>query len=744
MPPDVAPISALDRLTEKGAFFLLLFLILLVQLFVYSDFILFRRVYLFTDIASDSYNLFYPGYVHIANYLRAEGIPTWSFAEGMGENIFSGGIHNPFHLILYLIGPQRLAYGIVFVEMLKGLMAGILFFLYLRLLGLNRFACLSGGVMAAFTGYLVLGGSGWYGHSTNVVYFLFLVYAFELYFQRQNWMLLPAAVFFVATDPFKIYIFGLFMLTYVLFRLAASEKYGFTQSLYFLLKLTGLSAIGIGMSMVFSINSLLNIINSPRISGDVSASGLLSSVQAWRITDRLQGVTALMRTFSADMVGTGSGYRGWYNYLEGPVFYAGVLPLLLFPQVFVAQNRRRRIILAGFILFWAIPLVFPYFRYALYAFMGNYYKHGLSLFIPFIILMFGMYGLQRAQHRNASAILLLTTAAILLVLLYYPWLDGTAYEGKHIISSDLRIMVSILLLVYTGLIIGLGAGGRISRYAGYLLIAVICIEAGFFSHITANDRATVTREQLNSRMGYNDHTLEAVDFIKGADHGFYRINKVYSSTLSDDFSLNDAKAQGFYGTTSYSSFNKQEYIEFLKVCGVIEKGHETKTRWSLGLLNRPLLQAMASVNYTLVHDDALADMRKSIMLQNVYKPIRRFGDITLLKNGYALPFGFTYDSYIPLDTFCRLPKIKKDIALMEAFVSEKDFPGFSQMGDGELAAMEEYNWQDLSGIIAKKRAESFHVTHFSEKRITGEIDLPAKKLLFFSIPYDSGWQARDN
>ena len=216
----------------KGIY-LLLFSVLLIQLFVFNDYILIKKLYLFLDIGSDSYNLFYPGFLESARHFRGGGIPTWSFSDGMGESAFPGGLNNPFSMILTLLGPDRMAYGIIYVELLKMVLTGIIFYLYLAVSDFSKYTCIVGGILASFIGYLVLGSSGWYGHSANVLYFMFLLYAFELFYRKNNPVLFPISVFFVALDPFRLYIYTIFLFSYALLKLISDKKFGFKHRLFF-------------------------------------------------------------------------------------------------------------------------------------------------------------------------------------------------------------------------------------------------------------------------------------------------------------------------------------------------------------------------------------------------------------------------------------------------------------------------------------------------------------------------------
>ena len=735
--------SSDDLFNKMNGLYLLLPLVLLIQLFVFKDYIFFDKLLIFLDAGCDAYNQFYPSFMHAARYIRTDGLPTWSFHVGMGQSIFPGGIANPFFWILNLFGPERLAYGIVFVEILKSTITGILFYFFLKNLNLSKFSCIAGGIMTSFLGYLILGSSGWYGHSTNVVYFVLILYAFELYYKKGNWLLFPIAVFFIAGNPFRLYLYSVFLFTYALFRILSDNTLSLKESILFLLKLAGFGAVGVGMSTVFTYNLLLKMLNSPRVSGDVGATSGLMSFPVFKSVDLIEGVTSFLRFFSNDLMGTGNNFTGWGNYLEAPAFYCGLLSLLLFPQVFLLADRRKKIVFAGFFLFWITPLVFPFFRYALYVFMGDYYKHGLSLFIPVMFLIYGLYSLEHIQKKNSvNDIILAATLITLLAILYFPFFGNSQYTDKVIISSSLRLHIACFLIVYTGLLYCLKFD-KLKNLIKILLLTVLCIEAGYLSSTAINNRNTVTREQYESKVGYNDYTVEGVAYIKSIDNGFYRINKDYPSPLGDLNSINDAKVHGYFGTPSYSSFNKQEYIEFLKAVEIIEKGKEVKTRWAIGLLQRPLLQAVSSVKYNLIKPEDFA--KKNSFYKLIFEPITQFSDVMVMKNKFALPFGFTYDMYLKRKDFDQLSKTQKDMALFFTCITDKDLAGLNEVTLSEIKnLLKNFTLKTFSAGVEQKRAGSLNLTDFSQKNFKGEISLEKKKLLFFSIPFDKGWKALDN
>jgi uncharacterized membrane protein YfhO len=745
-PSMVAEVSrGVPVIFRSNGMYILAALLLIVQFAVFHDYIFLQKLYLFLDIGSDSYNIYYPSLVHDARYLRTDGIPTWSFYKGMGEAVFPGGIQNPLNLFLYMLGPDRLGYGIIFVELTKSMLTGLLFYAYFGLLGLSPVTRIISGIAAAFFGYLILGSSGWYGHSLNVMFFALLLVAFELFYVRKNWLLFPLVIFFIASNPFRLYLYGLFLFFYAVMRMVGDHELDFRQSILFLGRLAGAGILGLGLSLPFFYGSLIDMINSPRVSGDVKAVEQLASLAVFSFSDRLQAVTALMRLFSNDLLGVGSDYSGWYNYLEAPVFYAGLIPLLLAPGAFCYLDRRKRFAYGIFCLIWIIPVVFPYFRHALYAFMGNYYKHGLSMFIPFVVLLSGAYGLENLMIRKNLRwfpVLLAATLGTLLVVLFFPYFADMPQAGKGIIRTDIRWLVAGFLVVHALILFGLHHV-RFRPMAVPILVLLACVEAGAFSYVTVNHRQALTRQQFEAPVGYNDRTLDAVAYLKKTDHGFYRINKDFSSSLAEVNSLNDAMVQGYFGTPSYSSFNRQEYIDFLRITEVIAPGRESETRWAVGLLQRPFLQAVFAVQYNLLktHDYKSRDSAYKL----IYSPVKHFGDVEILKNNFFLPLGFTCDAFMHETDYMALSRTHKDMALFEAVVTDHDLPGLQRITSEEMAArLKTYRLNTFLENVARKRDSAMRLTEFRQDRIKGEITLEQTALVFFAVPTDPGWRALVN
>src|SRR5690349_3032889 len=62
--------------------------LLVVGVSIFSNYLLLDKVLLYTDVGADSVNDSYPYFVHLSDYIRREGLPSWSFCVGMGQSLF--------------------------------------------------------------------------------------------------------------------------------------------------------------------------------------------------------------------------------------------------------------------------------------------------------------------------------------------------------------------------------------------------------------------------------------------------------------------------------------------------------------------------------------------------------------------------------------------------------------------------------------------------------------------------------
>lgn len=721
-------------LSGKKGFYACLTVLILICLFVFKDFILFHNVFLYKDIGSDSVNADYTQYLNINQYIRTEGFPKWSFNVGMGQNIFPMVLRDPFDIVFYVVGKDHIAYWIIVKELIKIVISGLIFFLYLRKLSLSAYVSIIGAMLYSFSGFMIL-GSGWYIFTFEAMMLALMLYSFEKIFQDNSWYLFPILIAMLGISmPVNIYVYGLFIFIYMLFRYFLEKGMELKGLLKLVLKMALLGVLGVGMSSMFLFSNIKQLLDSPRVLGDASYFNTLSHFPVFGFADASNYITTIMRFFSNDLLGTGSNFKGWNNYLEAPLFYCGLLTLLLIPQVFAYLNKKQKVLYGVFLAIWLIPIIFPFFRYAFWLFTGDYYR-AFSLCVATGFVFIGLRALNYLDRLGkVNLITLIITLVFLLCLLLYPYLPQA-----EIMDKDLRAVVRNFLIIYA-ILIYLQSLPKTKFLAQVAMVLALVIELSYFSSITVNKRMVMTSKELKHKTGFNDYTNDAVDYIKKMDNSFYRIDKNYSSSPTIHGGLNDPQAQNYKGTPCYNSFNQLYYIKFLQgtnVTNMIPGDNETETRRILGLVNRPLIGSLCSVKYML------SKLPNCSYLYGWHDSITQFGNVKLFRNKNYLPLGFTFDKYVLSTDFRKISNLQKDILLLNTIVIDsgsvdkyKDFTRFDLKD-----TVSNFTVEAFGNDVKELRQDSMVVVEYSNNTIKGRITLDKRKSLFLSIPFDKGWEA---
>jgi uncharacterized membrane protein YfhO len=648
----------------------------------------------------------------------------------MGQSLFYLTGNLIWEPVIWL--PRELiARALVFQHLLKTLIAGLLFFRFLQLRGINLCAALTGALLLSFSAYMCVGGC-WIISADEVVCFTFLLFAVEKAISRSRWIYIPLAIALIGlVTVFHLYLSAVLLSLYVPMRLV--EIYGWKPWVLSRVsaQLAAVAFLGIGLAAIICLGSAYSILNSPRGSGTIANFTWGPTPSVFQLESPLYYVTAALRPFSTDMVGTGDEFRGWENYFEAPMSYCGLLSLLMVPQAFIGATRRQRILYGLFLSFIVVPVVFPWFRYLFWGFQGGYFR-AFALFSIFGIIALSMTAFSRYMERRSFGRLTLVVSLLgLLGVLYLP-----INEIQALINHELRQVAAIFLILYATLLI---TGQIVKRQsiAGWIILILAAIEVIHFDRITVN-RPTVTKQELNERVGFNDETVDVIRDIKTSDNSFFRITKTWGSGSATRPSFNDAMVFGYYGTLSYSSFNNLDYIKFLLATDAISSADiATDAQWSPGLMGHPLLSTFACEKYVITENPVPFQAAEHLEF------VRRYGNIYLFYNRPFLPFGLVFNRYIPEDIFLHLGSSVKPQALLHAVVlSEQNAahkPELSQLTLDELK--QQMSETSLADALAERRATALSIRSFRQTRIDGTVRVNQKGIVVFQTPFDAGWHA---
>ncbi len=692
---------------------------------VFRYFLVFKYAYYFFDIYGDGFYSNYPSICGVVDYVHKNIIPAWSFKVGMGQNIFTWLFKDPFDVIYYLGGSNHVLQLTIYSVVLKVLISGIIFHRYLKVVGIEDFTAIAGAVFFAFCGFN-LEGSAWFTFSYEVFNFALLLLATELVLCRGKWLLFPIAVFLTAiSTPINLYLYGSFLAIYVLLRLRELHGYQFAKWISVLTLFAGLTLCGVLLSgpMLLPIMDMLQ--HSPRAAMKHSFAAPFTDPAVFYLADPVQLGSAIQRFFSNDIMGSGSGFKGWDTILGSPLFYCGVIWLVLMPQVWWNRSEPGKKKYAWLLLVLLLPTLLPYFRHAIWFFTGDYYR-GYSFLVSFSLLLTAAFALDDiVRNGKVNKVVLLVTAAVLLgAVIFHPFLP------KICIETDIQLLVIGLIIGYTLIFFFLDKFRK--RSTGVVILSVVMISELYFAgYVSVNKRdAFQMNWLLHDKVMYRNSLLDAANIVNNRDHTFFRADKNFVPVTARYTDLNASQYQGYNSTSAYSSFNQLGYIRFLQLTGVADSTREGDARWAVGLYERPVVEALSSVKYFFAVDSF--QMREPFMWDTVCHT----GNVMIWQNKFALPLGYLYHRYINKGDYLKLDSTAKTHTLCRALV----------LNDGEdlrPAEMEQLTGQVDSipdtSLLRILKADTLAIQHFDDNHIAGYIHLDQPGILYLSVPFDDGW-----
>ncbi len=725
----------IERLPQKivwGVFIALLSLMILV---LFWNFLIQKYPYLFIDIGIDSTIIIYPNLVQLAEYWQQYGLPSWTFADGLGKNIYPFWF-DPFTNFLLLLSPRGIASGLIYVAVVEIFVTGLCFYAFLKEANTSKFASIIGAISYAFCGYMILCGA-WdiNRYSTEVLYAALLLWLLERFVQKQEWAWLPLPYALIAMqNPFNLYLYGLLTLVYLTLR----KPTLFNDLKVNITPLVWAGIIGLGLSAFVLFSNVIQILDSPRGSGDYSYSEILMAHPLLKLAPNTEFSSLFNRLFSPNLNGYVNQFKGWQNYMEAPIFYCGLFSVIVFPQAFKFLQKKQAIVYGVIWLLVILICVFPFLRFAFWLFTGDYYR-SISLFVVILLL----YGSTQAltaidQLSKINIPILLGTLLFALIVLFFP------YTIKAPSAQGFRPLAGFFLVFYTGLLL-LFKSPQFRGISQILLVVTLVTEIIFFQNPTINKRQIASFDLLFSfgeNKGYNDGVREAQAYIKQRDNSlFFRTEKDFSSiglTQSAYLgSTNDSKVQGYWGSRCYGSFNQVNYIKFLTALGLIDPKDELASRFIFkGLALDPVAGAgICNIKYLLTRTN-----RDKDFIPLGYEPFGKTPEMWIYRYKYSIPLGTAYATYIKRSDFNQLDNFQKQFSFMRGVVIDSTQTEAMKSIAPAMPDTAAIVTLDVLGAYANAlKKDTLQLQSFTPKQIKGSIEVTSNRVLFFSIPFDRGW-----
>lgn len=638
--------------TDKKYLIKYTIIFILLTLIIFNQYIFGDKVYIFTDIGSDTNVSFWPVYKYLIESIKNGDLSLWSFNIGIGGSIFSLGIFlfDPFNLILILSPIKYLPYGLLIANILKMYLMGIGLFYLLKKFNVKEKIAILGAIIWSFNGFIMLWGQH-YMFATTIMLFTYVVLGIEVFLRENKKVIfIVSMTLLLMNSAYMGYTVTIFIFVYGLLRYLFENKFKIKEFVRYYIRLISLYLTAIGCSAIIFLPMCYQLLTSPRVK---DADSIIPSL----IADKYTLASSFARLFSNNIMGINE-YIGNLNYYESIILSTSVVVLLLIPQIFsFIKNKRKRYIIFISMIIGIISVSSPMVAYVFNGFTTIAYRWSFVIMLPMVLCAFISLNYIYEKKILSKLNLIISTIVVLLIFILSIFF---IVNNSGIISNEIKMLeiaiqvIIIIVFIITNYIVLMFYVKRRSNVFIAMLSIVVLSELIFLNYPTVNNRTNITKDYLTNNHGYYDGTIEAVDLME--DKSFYRVAKEYKSVY-----INDQYFQGYYGLESYLSLNTAGYIEFCEQYDNFIAGY---VNWISDIRGDKNIRSILGVKYIL---------DKYNKIDNEYSYYNKLNEIDVYKNDSTFPLGVTYDNYILKDEFFKeIPLADKSQVMLNTVVLKND------------------------------------------------------------------------
>lgn len=722
-----------DRPKAKSIGFLMI-LLFLSSVIIYRDFIFGNSLLAFVDVGSDTWQQYVMQYNTIVNHIRNGNISAWDFNNGFGASMFQLNLFDPSLMLVYVIGavfgPEHMAGVLVYVQILKILLAGLVSYYFLSEYALSEKSKIFASYIYGLNGFLMVWGQH-YQFGIITVYLPLILLMVERSMKRKKVCAgLPLSVFLAVIDSTYFgYMCCLTAGIFLIFRILLEETQ-WKRRLGIFIRICMGMLLGVGMGLLILMPVAYLIFNvTSRLDSDTSLMRRL--LQGFLPQDREYYKTLLYRFFSANLRNKNGGYVGMpgYNYYEDPSVFASIFFVILGGQyLFVLWrmkiSRYRKAVLYGAAALAGFALTFPLIGIVFNGF-STYFNRFTFALMPFFVLLIAWmadYILDGGKISFTALSGVLITAVYIYRMGYY--ITGNGMQKRLILAMAAVAVVSVLSIGALGI-------KKLRRYHRplcflilFLAVADMCLEGTG----TVTDREIVEKDDtLYLSELYSEDVQEALRYIRENDEEFCRVEKTYPENVTSMSSL----VQYYRGISTYNSMQNGNILDFVHTyIPQLFFANFNYFRYSQMAMDGELDEFLG-IKYLLSKDEAP---------QN-YELVQEFGTVKLYQARKDVSLGRFYptDAAITEEEFRGLvgnQSLKEEREKRNRVLQ-------SMIGlDMEEAALEEKREASNEKETAPEEASVSLRSDGNDSHLYGEVNAPCGGYVLFTIPFEGGWKIR--
>ncbi|MDB9786561.1 YfhO family protein [Bacteriovoracaceae bacterium] len=463
--------------------------------------------------------------------------------------------------------PQTLLY----TQLFKIILSGSLFYLFLSSVTKSWLYALIGSLSYSFMGPIIL-RAPWLDYATDCVWVSAILYLSEKIFNgvEKKRSILFLILLLVTIACAHWYLYFVYIIPIFLFGLLRfsplfpnDKNYSSSEHSNYLKIMCFCIISSLALSFPVLLKTLEPVLTSERMLNKTASLSILDTfLSVWNTAPTLDLTTTFFRLFSNELLGSSGKFLGSANHFEAPTPYTSLLILVLFPISAIGHSKKgaKAFSLYLFILtLMTSYYVFPNIRLILNAYSGTYYRFN-TFYNAFFIALTCLgtqryYAIAPNLKRNITIYFfsIISLLSLFSLMIYYHF---------QIISFSTFKIVCIYLFAYISLI-AIDFYFRLKNNKGSkvvqaLIVLILCIECVDFSYKThTKHRAKISKSEYQQNyLGKKSNVEKIVKQLESIDTSIYRIHQ-----LSHVVSYLDPLFLGFWGTTSYYTFNQKSAVD---------------------------------------------------------------------------------------------------------------------------------------------------------------------------------------
>ncbi|HPU58194.1 MAG TPA: YfhO family protein, partial [Candidatus Avimonas sp.] len=719
---------------------------LLVALAMFLPFLIIDRGYF---IYYGDFNAQQIPFYKLAHDAVRSGNIFWSWNTDLGANFIGSYtfylLGSPFFWLTLIFPNSVVPFLMAPLLILKFALASLTAYLYLRRFLKPDFALL-GGLLYAFSGFSIYNIFFNHFHEAIVIFPLMLL-SMELYMKEGKRGLFAVTVFLGALFNYYFFVGQAVFLMIYWFIKAFSKEWEKPVSRFFGLLFE--AVVGTAMAGIILLPSFYSVGQNSRANSFLMGWNLLIYNKPQRFFDIIHSFffpqdIPSRAVFFPDSNNKWASMSAWI-----PIFgCTGVFGYM--------QSRRHTDWVKRLILVLVIMALIPGLNAVFYLLNSLYYARWYYMMVLILVLA-TMHAIQDGDDipvnwRRAYFWTGGITAAFTVFVGFVPERFKPDPEtGKRVFGlydhefTELfwvAVSIAIVTLILSALLIALHLREReqFFKWSVGVCAAVILI-FGWYNIGVGKVQGRFTPAYII------DRALGAEGKIELPDSGFYRV----------DFN-NDLDNMGMYWKMptiqAFHSIVPGSVMDFYKSVGVSRDvaSRPENSHYALrGLLSVKWLFDYANDDNKMSKSES-AYFSKSTGDETTYQMPgwSYYGEqqgYFIYQNDYFIPMGFTYDSYMTKTEYDSLEQSERERVLLKAIVVEdKDAEKYGKyLKHYEYEGLYSYNPEEeyFSDCLARKETAAYSFS-YDNRGFTARINLPSDNLVFFSVPYESGWSATVN